>query len=432
LAGPSASDSRPRPWRRAGRLLAVAGLLAIAAATLTPTDDPRRAALLTPLLCLICGDQGTADVANNLLLFLPFAIGLRLTGTSWRRTVAAAAAISFSVETLQLLVITGRDASLSDVLTNTTGSAIGAAFGGILPGIAAPSPARAVRLLAVGLVAPLALLVPWAWLLGADMPRGRLMSRWAHESPGLDVFDGRVHAVRLNGRAMPTNGIPADAGRLREEVAGGTVDLEADVVSGAPIAYNSWIYMFRVRSRGAVTLGQLRRLAVFAVPSRGLRFRFYQPEVALVDGFPTEAGIPVALRATERGRELVLSSTYGGRTRTVAMGITPAYGWILLSPFHFGGGVERWLTALGLAALYFPAGYWAASIGRPARAAAGLVAGIGLTLLGLSPIAGLAPAPWTEWLGALAGAALGWAVRRAAAYLETPCVSPSASEFSSP
>jgi hypothetical protein len=431
LVRPSTSHAGPRGWRRAGPLLAIAGLIAIALATLTPTNDLRHVVLLTPLLCLVCGDQGMADVTANLLLFLPFATGLRLAGWSWGRTVAAAAAVSFGVEVLQFAVIPGRDASLSDLLTNTISGAIGAAIGGILPGIASPRPERAGRLLALGILGPLALLGASAWLLGTDMPRGRLMSRWAHLAPGRDVFEGGVQAVRLNGRAMPANAIPADAERLREEVAGGTVDLDVDVVSGTPVGYGSWIYMFRVRSRGAVTLGQLHRFAVFEVPSRSFRFRFFQPAVTLVDGLPAEAGVPVALRARERGRQLVLSSTYGGRTRSVAMGITPAYGWVMISPFQFGG-MERWVTALCLAALYIPAGYWAASTGRARTAAAVLVGGIGATLLGLSPLAGLAAAPWTEWLGALGGAALGWAVRRAAAYLETPCVSPSTSEFSSP
>ena len=431
MARPSTSHTGSQAWRRAGPLLAIAGLIAIALATLTPTNDTRHVVLTTPLLCLICGDQGMADVTANLLLFLPFATGLRLAGWSWGRTVAAAAAVSFSVEVLQFTVIPGRDASLSDILTNTTSGALGAVLGGVLPVLAAPPPGRAGRLLVLGILGPLALLGASAWLLGSDMPRGRLMSRWAHLAPGRDVFEGAVRAVRLNGRAMPTNAIPAVAGVLREEVAGGKVDLAVDVISGKPVGYGSWIYVFRVRSRGAVTLGQLHRFAVFEVPSRSFRFRFFQPGVTLTDGLPAKAGVPVALRATERGRHLVLTSTYGGRTRTVALGITPAYGWVMISPFQFGG-LERWVTALCLAALYFPAGYWAASIGRPGAAAAVLVGGIGVTFLGLSPIAGLAAAPLTEWLGALGGVALGWAVRRAAAYLETPCVSPSTSEFSSP
>jgi hypothetical protein len=432
LRSPAAPEAGARAWRRGGRLLAVAGLAAILVATLTPSDDPRSAAFLTPLLCLICGRQGGADVVANLLLFLPFATGLRLAGWSWRRSVAAAASVSFTVELLQYLVITGRDASLSDVLTNTASGAMGATLGGVLPALMAPSPARASRLLIGALAAPLALLAGSAWLLVSDMPRGRLMSRWAHVAPGIDVFDGRVQTVQLNGRVMPANGPPPDARRLRAEVAAGRIDLAADVTSGAPVAIASWIYMFRVPSGGAVTLSQLRRRAVFAVPARALRLNFFPPTVTLADAFPAEPGVPVALRAVERGRDLVLRSSYGGRTRSIALGITPAYGWILISPFQFGGGTERWMTALCLALLYLPAGYWAASVGRPVRAAAGLAAGIALALLALPPAAALASAPWTEWLGALAGAGLGWALRRAAAYLQTRCVSPSVSESSSP
>ena len=91
----------------------------------------------------------------------------------------------------------------------------------------------------------------------------------------------------------------------------------------------------------------------------------------------------------------------------------------------------RWMTALFLALLYFPAGYWAASTGQPATAAAAVASGIGLAHVALSPLAGLSPAPWSEWLGSLAGASLGWALRRAAAYLEERCASPSVIEFSS-
>ncbi len=422
----------PRAWRRVGQLLALAGGVAILVATLTPLDDPRHANLLTPLLCLICGGQGGADVAGNLLLFIPFAAGLRLAGWTWPRCVAAAAAVSFTVELLQLLVVPGRDASLSDLLTNTASGAMGAALGGALPGLASATGARAGRLLAAVLVGAFGLLALSAWLLGSDMPEGHLLSRWAHEAPGTDVFGGRVLAVQLNGRAMPPNGTPPDSARLREEVARGTIGLVTEVVSGPPAVSTSWVYMFRVPSGGAVTLGQLHRLASFTVPARALRYRFFPPMVTLPDGFPVEPGMPVVLRATERGRHVVLSSTYGGRTHTIAIRITPAFGWFLISPFLFSGGEVRWMTAACLAFLYLPAGYWAAAAGRPARAALGLAAGLALALGALPAVAALSAAPWSEWLGAVAGAALGWALRLAAAYLQTRCVSPSASEFSSP
>src|SRR5262245_24849483 len=117
----------------AGVVLAVAGLFVIARATLTPSPDPNGLAQLTPLWCIVCGELGGSDVVANLLLFLPFAMGLRLAGLSWRRTVLVAAALSLTVELLQLVAIPGRDASLSDLLTNTSSGAIGATIAPWLP-----------------------------------------------------------------------------------------------------------------------------------------------------------------------------------------------------------------------------------------------------------------------------------------------------------
>ena len=137
--------------QRLGLALALAGLAFVLVATLTPLSDPRGAAAATPLLCLVCGDQGGADVVDNLLLFLPLAIGLRLSGQSWRRTVLAAFLISFNVELLQYWLIPGRDTSLSDLLTNTASGAIGATIGAHLPGWFLPDRDRAISLA-----------VPWA------------------------------------------------------------------------------------------------------------------------------------------------------------------------------------------------------------------------------------------------------------------------------
>ena len=115
------------PSERRWRVLAWAGLAAILAATLYPEPTMVDRVKLTPLLCLICGENGGTDVILNLLLFMPFAIGLRLSGWSWKRVAVACAVLSFSVELCQYLGIPGRDASLSDLLTNTTGGSAAAA-----------------------------------------------------------------------------------------------------------------------------------------------------------------------------------------------------------------------------------------------------------------------------------------------------------------
>jgi glycopeptide antibiotics resistance protein len=101
-------------------------------ATLVPAPGNAAAAAATPLWCLVCGPRGEVDVVLNLLLFVPFAVGLRLAGMPFRRIVAWAAGLTLAVETLQATVIPGRDASLSDLLTNTTGAMLGAALAPLL------------------------------------------------------------------------------------------------------------------------------------------------------------------------------------------------------------------------------------------------------------------------------------------------------------
>ena len=415
-----------------GTGLALAGLAFIAVATLKPGADPRHAVLTTPLWCLICGEEGGTDVIGNLLLFLPFAIGLRLSGVSWRRTVAAAAAVSFTVELLQLIAIPGRDASLSDLLTNTTSGALGAAVAPSLPRMLSPSPPHARALLAAGAAVWLAVLSLSASLLAPGAPPGRIVSRWAHQSGPPDVFGGHVRWVGLNGVPMPGRSPPPDPASLRRRVERGDFSLEAEVISGDPVRDRRWIYMLQAGPRATLSLYQDRREAGMVVPSRGLRFGLRAVTLTLADGLPARAGIPVLLRATERGRTLTLTAVYAGATRSVELSLSPAMGWLLLAPFDMpaGSGV-RWLTGLCLAAPLLPLGYWARCSGRPTAGLGLLGVVLAAGLAALPMLAGFPPVHWSEWLAGAAGIAGGWALGPLAAYLQRRCASPSDSESSS-
>src|SRR2546426_3423407 len=99
-------------------------LVVILGVTLVPleaTDGP------PPILCVLCGDGALADGVLNAALFLPLGAALSVAG--WRpwRTIALGALLSCGVETAQF-VIPGRDPSLSDVLFNTLGTALGIAL----------------------------------------------------------------------------------------------------------------------------------------------------------------------------------------------------------------------------------------------------------------------------------------------------------------
>jgi hypothetical protein len=420
--------------RRLGAALGLAGLAVVLIATLTPTRDVRGVAAASPLLCLVCGDRGGADIANNLLLFLPLAIGLRLSGQSWLRTVLAGALLSFTVELLQLRIVPGRDASLSDLLTNTVSSAIGATIGACLPSLVAPSPRRALDLLTGGLLGVLALLTLWAWLLVPRTPAGELRSLWANEAPGTGEFGGSVRSIRLDGIPMPADGPPPDSAGLRRRLDRGRTVLDAEVVSGAPPRDRAWIYMLHHRnpSGGVLTLTQRNRQAGVEIPTRALEFRLGAPLVSMPDAFPDSAGVPVHLRAAEGSGRVRLTSSYQGVERSVELGLSPAFGWILFLPFELGldTGV-RWVTGLFLALLLLPIGYWAAWTRRPRVAAAALAAGLVAGLAIIPALFGLPPVHWSEWLAGALGAAVGWALQRPAAYLQGRCASPSDSEFSS-
>jgi hypothetical protein len=279
----------------------------------------------------------------------------------------------------------------------------------------------------------LLLLAASGWLLAPWMPEGTLMSRWAHEAPGADVFTGRVETVRLDGTPMPPNSPPPDSAALRQRLGAGRFGLEAAVVSGRPMAYRSWIYMLRVPSAAALTVSQLRREARIEVPARALRLRMFPPAVTLPDGLPARAGVPVQLAASGDDGRLRLTSVYGGRERTVELAISPAYGWIMLLPLEVATGTKvRWVTAFGLAAVWLPLGFWARRTGHPGAAVSALAAALVAALAAIPAAGGFPPVHWSEWAAAALGAAGGWALPPSAAYLETPCVSPSASEFSSP
>lgn len=418
--------------RRLGTGLALAGLAVIAVATLRPGSDPGHAALLTPLWCLICGPEGGTDVLGNLLLFLPFAIGLRLSGVSWRRTVAAAAGISFTVELLQLIAIPGRDASLSDLLTNTTSGALGAALAPSLARVLSPSPPQARALLAAGVTLWLAVLSLSASLLAPGVPPGSIVSRWAHQSGPPDVFGGRVRSVHLNGLSMPGGATPPHRATLRRRLERGDFSLAAEVISGHPLRGRLWIYMLQAGPRATLSLYQDGREAGMVAPSRGLRLGLRAVTLTLADGLPAAAGVPVRLQATERDRTLRLTSVYAGVPRSVELSLSPAMGWLLLAPFDMPAksGV-RWLTGLWLAASLLPLGFWARCSGRPIAGLGLLAAALPAGLAALPALAGFPPVHWSEWLAGAAGIAGGWALGPHAAYLERRCASPSDSESSS-
>jgi hypothetical protein len=380
---------------------------------------------MTPWSCLVCGDTGGVDVLLNVLLFIPFAIGLRLTGLRWLLVCLIGGAMSLSVEFLQWAVVPGRDPSLSDVLANTTGTALGAALAPSLPAALRPTPEAARRLMVGGAVAVLLLQSIGAVLLRPWIPAGGLTSDYQGSYPGKDDFRGWVDLVVVDDLALADGRVPDSLGLSRRLLDQG-VELRATVRPGPPT--DDWASIFWLGGRRATVLAVYQGGADLVVqfPSRAAAFRFRPPGLRLPRGLEPDGSAPLFLTASARGGNLRVSASGGAAERDAVLGLSPALAWGLALPFEYGFGPEaRLLGALWLAALVAPLGYWAAASGRRRTDLA--VLGVALVIgVGLIPaVAGFPPAHWSEWAGALAGAAVGWAGRHLAAYLEVRCGSPS-------
>jgi hypothetical protein len=420
------------PARRVGILLAVAGAAAILGLTLVPHPDQASYSALTPLLCLVCGDTGGADVFLNILLFVPMATGLRLLGWSWLRVVATAALVSLAVECLQYFVVSGRDASLSDLLTNTGGAAIAAAVAPWLPDLVTPAPRAAPRRLVGAAVVWLAALGVSALAMMPWVPGNPLRSDCTRNEEIADDFARTVRSVVLNGVLLPCDGEVLRDARLREAMRAGAITLDVVVVSGNPDRSRALIHTVRGRGRLLLMLAQHRRSAAFTAPTASRRLRLFSPILRLPEAFPPAAGLSVEIHAGVRDRRMWISSRHSGAGATMDLALSPSQGWSVLFPWGIDPGRPfRLVTAIWIAGLILPVGYFAAGVRSRPLGVGAIALGLGAGLWVLPRLAGYPPVHWSEWAGGAAGAALGWALYGIAGYLQGRCGSHSTSAYSS-
>ncbi|MEO7985036.1 MAG: VanZ family protein [Gemmatimonadales bacterium] len=426
---PRNDGERGPAWATAGALTLLVTILCI---TLYPVPEAAEAAAATPLLCLVCGPRGGSDIFLNVLMLVPLGLCLRLAGWSWTRATISCGLLSLGIETLQYFWIPGRDASLSDVLSNTTGAAIGAAFAPHLGTVLAPGQRGARRLLLIGLGTWLgvALLSSWAILPWND--GGRALSERPERTTLHDAFTGVLRRVLVSGHSVDAGPLDRHSShRVHELLASERIDIEVEVVSQRPVNYGTWIYRLRTGA-GVLMIGQHGRDLTLEVPRRSAMLGVAGPRLRLADGAPATAGVPFTVTAGERGSHLWIESTVNDRVRRADLQLAPTMAWALPVPFDYAMGPEaRFLTWIWLAALMLPLGCWAAYSGRVAVPAVVLALAIGAGL-GLVPwLLETGPVPVRDWAAAVAGAVAGWAAGALAAYLVTRCGSPSASESSS-
>jgi hypothetical protein len=366
---PTVPPPSSRPFAAAAALLAAG---AIAAATLTDGDP--RALEDTGLTCLVCGSRGGVDVTLNLLLFLPLGAALAAAGWRGRAAVPAGAALSLAVETAQLTVLVGRDPSLSDLLANTAGTAIGWMLVRHARGWALPAPAAARRLAGAALAGWIAVLALTAAGVQPDVSRAvHTVNRIPPRSGFLRPFEGRVHGAWLDGRAVPpvgSAGAAADGPPLRGDALAASAVVEP---ADPPGMLRPLVVAHDEGWDELLVLGQRGRSLVFRLRTRSAAARFESPTLVLPGVFPAEGsaarpGAPVRLDGRATREALVLRAAADGSVRTAVFPRSPLVGWTFVTASFFPYG--RWgdaLTVLWTVALVLPGAYWA----RRAAAAGG-------------------------------------------------------------
>jgi hypothetical protein len=411
--------------RRWGRLLACAGLLVILTATLIPQPGQSQAAAATPLWCLVCGEYGGVDVVYNILLFIPLALGLRLMGIPARTVVITGAMLSLSIELLQL-TIPGRDSSLSDLLTNTLGSWLGAIAGAHWGSLWRPTKSLAWRLAAVGSVLWLILQTGTGLLLRPWVPVGPLHSEWTHSPPGRKPFNGKVEFASVSGTVVPGGRVQSGYA-LSRRLANGNISVELEIRPGAPEPTWSSVFLVFGRHGPVLSVDAMGTNLVLQPPARAQMLRMRRPRLLIRDALAI-SGSPLRLLAGERNDTLwgQVGRPLTGRS---VLTLSPSQGWMLVAPFTYAYGREANLITAGwLALLLVPIAYWwkRASSGIVGLAGLGLVLLIGLGVIPL--LLGYPPVHWSEWLGGLLGVSAGCAFAHRGPYCGKRCDSPSIRE----
>ena len=388
---------------------------------LTLTPEPGGSSR-TPLLCLFCGERGGIDAVLNLVLFVPFGLGLRLLGLRTRSVALVSLLAAIAIELLQATVVPGRHATVGDVVWNTAGGATGAWIAGRLRHWFAPSPGGAIRLLRGYALLPVLFVAAGALLLQPSVPDGEYFAQWRPP----DSQPAPPHAIvldaRWNGEPFP-NGPIADARPMIARSRAGGVIVEARLnpvtrerflvgvlAAVAERRRSAWRLMlgshtmrFWVRSR-ADDLGFRSPGLLVPVAATGVRTIWREP-------LRWKTGETLRIEARrERGRYDVVAGT-GSREQRFSYHTSPTRALLTVVPMEFATGYPSdALTLLWLPLLFAPLGWWAgraASEGtRRVEALLLPVAVVAVAFIAVPVASRLAIPPLIEWGAAMTGLAL--------------------------
>jgi hypothetical protein len=408
VSGPRRAARIPQTTRTFGAIVTLVALVVIASATLPPGGP--RSTVPPPWLCLVCGPGGGVDVVLNVLLFIPLGVGLGMRGGSIRRATLLALLVSLSVESWQYFVVVGRDATISDLITNTTGGCIGAVISTTALAWLFPNRRRAAVLTVVAAAAVSGVLGSTALGLQPSIAPRLYYAQIEPRPTNPEPFSGRLLSTALNGHPVMYEGELQDAdGAPWPVVVDDRVQLEVVLVPGPRVPRMTPIVRITNASWEAAALTQERDALVFRARTRAADARLRPPALGVAGVLPAT---PLASSDTIRAvgvlekRGLRMNVTRGNTVRSYSLPFRVALGWSFFVPYftvHYQHVV--WISAVWLGGLLVPVGYWSRRAAVGARFAA--LAMVGIALVAAPLMANLSATSVVEWAGAAIGFGIG-------------------------
>lgn len=406
--------------RRAGLLLSIASLIAIAFATLLPQPP----GAVESHLCVICGSFGSVDAILNVVLFAPLGIGLALYGLRGRNAVLAICALSAGIEITQFLLIPGRDSTLGDVITNTAGGAIGFMIARYAAVWLRPLPLTATKLAAGFAAVWLTIQAITSFGFAVWLPSSQYYGQLARTLGHFAVFSGVVLGAQI-GNARIANTRLENSAEVRDELLHGAEVAATVVPAVTPNGIAPIVRVVDSRGREIALIAQQGRDYLFGIRTGAAGLRLRQPYFALgrvfrgVERGDLAIDDTLSLAADYDSQDASLTAQrdharYGRRIR-----VTSSLGWVMVMPFQWaieGTPAEAAISMLWIAFLLLPTAYWASitAIGSrsPERrrvlgfaAFSFLVLYAGLVVL--PHVFGIRAAPVRDWIATLTAILMG-------------------------
>jgi hypothetical protein len=372
---------RTRSDRRA-RLLTVVGLLGILAATGTPVDGRGSDGPPWCMSCPLFSERAGVDIVLNVLLYAPIGAGLALRRHAPRHIALIAFAMAAVIETLQVSVIPGRFASISDVIANTGGALLGAAAARHRGALLAPPPSLSRVLAVVAGALALAILHFTMWAQREVPEPAALLTLW-RPSPAQDrgdsahadtttsrityvTFEGRRHLGQIR---LPSNDLAQRADRSGYQLEMGFIPAakQGDEDPAFELRDPRGRRLLRVRQDGrhvAADLATRARVLRLRTPTARLR-RFLSPHSERVERGALDT---VHIRVRVAQGSLWMRARLGTKESEAAHRRGAFAGWSLLIPQSNSPLRVRILTFGWVVAMMLPPVYWAVLGMPPARA----------------------------------------------------------------